>query len=92
MGRWWRYKWITFHPSLTVSADEAAEYAKLRQFSMSINGLADWHDYYDRLNNLARKPNIEHTIMSYISKYSPAWDNYISAVRQEIIERAGELE
>ena len=18
MGRWWRYKWITFHPSLTV--------------------------------------------------------------------------
>ncbi|EBP0274734.1 hypothetical protein JE74_23675 [Salmonella enterica] len=21
MGRWWRYKWITFHPSLTVSED-----------------------------------------------------------------------
>ncbi|EHU20883.1 putative membrane protein [Escherichia coli DEC2A] len=20
MGRWWRYKWITFHPSLTVPA------------------------------------------------------------------------
>ncbi|EDY7500514.1 hypothetical protein GRL63_005026 [Salmonella enterica] len=20
MGRWWRYKWITFHPSLTVYA------------------------------------------------------------------------
>ncbi|OVY53771.1 hypothetical protein BFI45_18745 [Yersinia pestis subsp. microtus bv. Altaica] len=19
MGRWWRYKWITFHPSLTVT-------------------------------------------------------------------------
>ncbi|MCH7113163.1 hypothetical protein EFJ52_21575 [Escherichia coli] len=18
MGRWWRYKWITFHPSLTI--------------------------------------------------------------------------
>ncbi|EIS42814.1 sulfate transporter ychM, partial [Yersinia pestis PY-58] len=18
LGRWWRYKWITFHPSLTV--------------------------------------------------------------------------
>ncbi|ABG16764.1 hypothetical protein A1122_18315 [Yersinia pestis A1122] len=18
MGRWWRYKWITFHPSLTL--------------------------------------------------------------------------
>lgn len=58
---------------------------------MSINGLADWHDYYDRLNNLARKPNIEHTILSYISKYSPVWDNYISVVRQEIIERAGKL-
>ncbi len=20
MGRWWRYKWITFHPSLTTGA------------------------------------------------------------------------
>ncbi|EFH9440181.1 hypothetical protein GA363_26255 [Escherichia coli] len=19
MGRWWRYKWITFHPSLTIT-------------------------------------------------------------------------
>ncbi|WP_209024739.1 hypothetical protein, partial [Escherichia coli] len=19
LGRWWRYKWITFHPSLTLS-------------------------------------------------------------------------
>ncbi|EFC6422049.1 transferase [Escherichia coli] len=19
MGRWWRYKWITFHPSLTMA-------------------------------------------------------------------------
>ncbi|ROZ89902.1 integrase [Yersinia pestis] len=19
MGRWWRYKWITFHPSLTLA-------------------------------------------------------------------------
>lgn len=37
-------------------------------------------------------PNIEHTILSYISKYSPEWDNYISAVRQEIIVRAAELE
>lgn len=59
---------------------------------MSINGLADWHDYDDRLNTLARKPNIEHTILRCISKYSPAWDNYISAVRQEIIEQASELE
>ncbi|AUY66883.1 AAA family ATPase [Klebsiella pneumoniae] len=84
--------WFEAIDPATVSADEAAEYAKLRQFSMSINGLADWHDYYDRLNNLARKHNIEHTILSYISKYSTAWDNYISAVRQEIIERASELE
>ena len=22
MGRWWRYKWITFHPSLTVITEE----------------------------------------------------------------------
>ncbi|PJW22651.1 ABC transporter ATP-binding protein, partial [Escherichia coli] len=21
MGRWWRYKWITFHPSLTAVHD-----------------------------------------------------------------------
>ncbi|HHZ5513084.1 TPA: ATP-binding protein [Escherichia coli] len=21
MGRWWRYKWITFHPSLTEEYD-----------------------------------------------------------------------
>ncbi|ABG13373.1 putative sulfate transporter ychM [Yersinia pestis Antiqua] len=21
MGRWWRYKWITFHPSLTAAAE-----------------------------------------------------------------------
>ncbi|EGD5101073.1 transferase [Escherichia coli] len=20
MGRWWRYKWITFHPSLTIDS------------------------------------------------------------------------
>ncbi|EIR21481.1 hypothetical protein YPPY47_2084, partial [Yersinia pestis PY-47] len=19
LGRWWRYKWITFHPSLTIT-------------------------------------------------------------------------
>ncbi|MCB8617939.1 tyrosine-type recombinase/integrase, partial [Escherichia coli] len=23
LGRWWRYKWITFHPSLTAEAAEA---------------------------------------------------------------------
>ncbi|MGC7959742.1 hypothetical protein [Salmonella enterica] len=22
MGRWWRYKWITFHPSLTIENDD----------------------------------------------------------------------
>ncbi|KYK12108.1 hypothetical protein AUL40_02200 [Yersinia pestis] len=21
MGRWWRYKWITFHPSLTLKGE-----------------------------------------------------------------------
>ncbi|EIS74691.1 hypothetical protein YPPY66_2769, partial [Yersinia pestis PY-66] len=21
LGRWWRYKWITFHPSLTVGSN-----------------------------------------------------------------------
>ncbi|EFB2075204.1 DsbA family protein, partial [Escherichia coli] len=23
-GRWWRYKWITFHPSLTLHADASS--------------------------------------------------------------------
>ncbi|HIF7780724.1 TPA: hypothetical protein ACX4F7_005180, partial [Escherichia coli] len=23
LGRWWRYKWITFHPSLTIEARKA---------------------------------------------------------------------
>ncbi|GHO28379.1 hypothetical protein MY013_41900 [Escherichia coli] len=22
MGRWWRYKWITFHPSLTITPEQ----------------------------------------------------------------------
>ncbi|WP_263754821.1 AAA family ATPase [Kosakonia cowanii] len=84
--------WFEAIDPAAVSQEESAEFFKLKQFSMSINGLADWHDYYDTLNHLARKTNIEHTILSYISKYSPAWNNYISAVRQEIIDRAGELE
>lgn len=84
--------WFEAIDPAIVSVEESAEYLKLRQFSMSINGLADWHDYYDRLNHLARKTNIEHTILSYISKYSPEWDNYISLIRQEIIDRAAELE
>ncbi|EBD8153920.1 AAA family ATPase [Salmonella enterica] len=84
--------WFEAIDPAVVSLEESAEYDKLRLFSMSINGLADWHDYYDMLNNLARKPNIEHTILSYISKYSPAWDDYILAIRQEIIDKAAELE
>ncbi|ELY4070217.1 AAA family ATPase [Cronobacter sakazakii] len=85
-------RWFEAIDPAIVRVEESAEYAKLRQFSMSINGLTDWHEYYDRLNHLARKANIEHTILSYISKYSPAWANYISAVRQEIIAQASELE
>ncbi|NYA15562.1 AAA family ATPase [Serratia fonticola] len=85
-------RWFEAIDPNSVSAEESAEYLKLRQFSMSINGLADWHDYYDRLNHLARKANIEHTILSYISKYSPEWNNYIAVIRQEVIARAAELE
>jgi energy-coupling factor transporter ATP-binding protein EcfA2 len=84
--------WFEAIDPASIPAEESAEYIKLRGFSRSINGLADWHDYYEKLNHFARKSNIEHTILSYISKYSPAWDNYISVVRQEIIDRAGELE
>ncbi|WP_414629304.1 hypothetical protein, partial [Escherichia coli] len=32
LGRWWRYKWITFHPSLTLTAE-------------SIGGLIDRSSY-----------------------------------------------
>ncbi|EPC7355886.1 hypothetical protein ACR2TD_001589 [Klebsiella variicola] len=59
---------------------------------MSINRLVDWYDYYDMLNHLARKSHMEHIILSYISKYSPARINYVSEIRQEIIDRAVELE
>ncbi|EKN5995865.1 ATP-binding cassette domain-containing protein [Yersinia enterocolitica] len=84
--------WFEAINSAVVSAEESAEYTKLKQFSMSINGLTDWHDYYDRLNHFARKANIEHTILSYISKYSPDWNNYIDAIRREITARAAQLE
>ncbi|EDR39556.1 transferase [Yersinia pestis biovar Orientalis str. F1991016] len=33
MGRWWRYKWITFHPSLTMPEDIYFRPAVLRPFS-----------------------------------------------------------
>ncbi|EDY5257929.1 hypothetical protein GTS12_004387 [Salmonella enterica] len=85
-------KFITTDYLQQCPAEESAEYIKLRGFSRSINGLADWHDYYEKLNHFARKSNIEHTVLSYISKYSPAWDDYISAIRQEIIVKAAELE
>ncbi|EJO8827181.1 AAA family ATPase, partial [Salmonella enterica subsp. enterica serovar Infantis] len=85
-------RWFEAIDPATISAEESAEYIKLRGFSRSINGLADWHDYYEKLNHFARKSNIEHTVLSYISKYSPAWDDYISAIRQEIIVKAAELE
>lgn len=85
-------RWFEAIDPATISAEESAEYIKLRGFSRSINGLADWHDYYEKQNHFARKSNIEHTVLSYISKYSPAWDDYISAIRQEIIAKAAELE
>lgn len=74
-----------------VTPEEQAEFNKLKQFSLSIQGLQDGHDYYERLNSLARKPNIEHTIISYISKYSPEWNNYIFNIKAEILARTAEL-
>lgn len=85
-------RWFEAIDPVSIPAEESAEYIKLRGFSMSINGLADWHDYYEKLNHFARKSNIEHTVLSYISKYSPAWNDYISSIRQEIIAKAAELE
>ncbi len=31
MGRWWRYKWITFHPSLTARSNAVAEQGRKTQ-------------------------------------------------------------
>lgn len=84
-------QWFEAIDPLQVSPEELAEFTKLKQFSMSIQGLQDWHDYYELLNNFARKSNIEHTVMSYISKYSSAWNNYISKIRTEILARAADL-
>lgn len=83
--------WFEAITEANVSPEERSEFIKLRNFSRSIQGLQDWHDYYEKLNNFARKSNIEHTVLSYISKYSPAWNDYISTIRSEILARAAEL-
>lgn len=84
--------WFESIDQASISADEQAEYSKLRQFSLSINGLTDWHEYYEKLNNYARMQNIEYTILRYISKYSPYWNAYIDTIRREIAFRASQLE
>jgi energy-coupling factor transporter ATP-binding protein EcfA2 len=84
-------QWFEAIDAADVREDERAEFTKLKRFSMSIQGLLDWHDYYERLNNLARKTSIEHTVLSYISKYSPAWDNYVRQMRTEILLRCDDL-
>lgn len=85
-------RWFESIMPAEVPVEERAEFTKLKQYSLSVQGLSDWHDYYERLNQLARKPNIEHTVLSYISKYSPAWNNYIHHIRTEILAKAAELE
>ncbi|MFV2916150.1 hypothetical protein ACNI0N_28155, partial [Escherichia coli] len=35
MGRWWRYKWITFHPSLTKAAATLFDVMNTRAFFRS---------------------------------------------------------
>lgn len=37
MGRWWRYKWITFHPSLTIQDDVAQAIENLKQKLVECN-------------------------------------------------------
>ncbi|EMU8846938.1 TPA: AAA family ATPase [Proteus mirabilis] len=83
--------WFEAIDSNSVLEGERAEFIKLKQFSMSINGLNDWHYYYEKLNHLARKVNIEHTILSYISKYSSEWNDYIGVIRGEIIAKTNQL-
>jgi hypothetical protein len=82
--------WFEAIDPARISEDEAAEYDKLRLFSTSINGLADWHGYW---LNESPGTEIQHrTYHSELYQQIPAWENYISAVRQEITERAAELE
>lgn len=85
-------RWFEAIDVTTVHEEERAEFSRLKQFSQSIRGIVDWHDYYVQLNRLARKPAIEHTVLSFISKYSPHWDSYTREVRREIQARAAELE
>lgn len=74
-----------------IPPTEIAEFSKLRGYSQSIQGLDDWHEYYDELNKYARKQNIEHTIVSYISKYSQEWGDYTHSIKEEIIRITNKL-
>lgn len=67
-----------------IPENERQEFIKLRNYSNSIQGLNDWHEYYADLNRYARKPDIEYTIINYISKYHPYWDIYTNDIKIEI--------
>ncbi|MBE7771753.1 P-protein, partial [Yersinia pestis] len=51
-GRWWRYKWITFHPSLTGSEAGGALY----NLQVLEHNLANQQQNITRFIVLARKP------------------------------------
>ena len=43
MGRWWRYKWITFHPSLTTGAQTLFKgFAVIDQDFMSVEEVLNY--------------------------------------------------
>ena len=51
MGRWWRYKWITFHPSLTP--DNLQQEMPLIRQAFNELGVACWHSPGNEADDLA---------------------------------------
>nr|WP_024193354.1 hypothetical protein [Escherichia coli] len=60
MGRWWRYKWITFHPSLTPEVTLADAPAKLEEAKRGISGGIDLMEV-KREEKIARETQLNNT-------------------------------
>ncbi|HAN8818745.1 TPA: hypothetical protein IGN27_001059 [Escherichia coli] len=51
MGRWWRYKWITFHPSLTITK------MVIWSLQVAIRGTVSLTAYKTQLKNARHRLN-----------------------------------
>ncbi|EFB9766467.1 hypothetical protein FAD39_26040, partial [Escherichia coli] len=54
MGRWWRYKWITFHPSLTVCCKLTATASTERRDAAGRNR------YFNYVNRASQRKTLMH--------------------------------